>query len=74
MKPRQIKGRKELLLVYALAVLLMFVRIDYWWWGKSMPMILFDWINLPMLYQFFIWAVGYLLVIFTANRIWVDDD
>ena len=58
----------------ALAILLMCIRVDVWWWGEEMPMILFGWINLPMLYQFGIWLAGYSLVIYVAMRIWVDDE
>jgi hypothetical protein len=37
-----------------------------------MPMILFGWINLPMLYQFGIWVAGFTLVVYVANYIWTD--
>jgi hypothetical protein len=36
-------------------------------------MVLFGWLNLPMLYQFAMWVVGYLLVLYTVKYIWVDD-
>ena len=66
--------RKKLLVVYSLAVLLMIIRVDIWWWGEEMPMVFLGWINLPMLYQFAIWLAGYLLVIYVATRIWVEDE
>ena len=65
---------RKLLIVYVIAALLMFVRVDYWWWGKDMPMILFGWISLPMLYQVGIWLAGYLLVLYVATKIWTDEE
>ncbi len=60
-------------MVYVIAVLLMIFRVDIWWWGEDMPMILFGWINLPMLYQFGVWACGYALVIYVALKIWKEE-
>ena len=65
---------RKLLIVYVIAALLMIVRVDYWWWGKDMPMILFGWISLPMLYQVGIWLAGYLLVLYVATKIWTDEE
>ncbi len=67
-------SHRKMLIVYLIAALLMFVRVDYWWWGKDMPMILFGWINLPMLYQAGIWLAGYLLVLYVATKIWTDEE
>ena len=67
------KRRKRELVIYSLAIILMIIRVDLWWWGEEMPMVLFGWLNLPMLYQFAMWVVGYLLVLYTVKYIWVDD-
>ena len=67
-------SHRKLLIVYVIAALLMFVRVDYWWWVKDMPLILFGWINLPMLYQAGIWLAGYLLVLYVATKIWTDEE
>ena len=72
MKTNSARRRKKELIVYVLAAVLMFVRVDFWWWGKEMP--LYGWFTLPMLYQFGIWLAGWVLVMYTANRIWSDDD
>ncbi|MCK5351414.1 hypothetical protein KAJ77_02490 [bacterium] len=52
------KRRSRERLVYVLAVILMIIRVDIWWWGEEMPLVLFGWINVPMLYQFGIWVAG----------------
>ncbi len=67
-------SHRKLLIVYVIAALLMFVRVDYWWWGEDMPLILFGWISLPMLYQAGIWLAGYSLVIYVATKIWTDEE
>ena len=67
-------SHRKVLVVYFIAALLMFVRVDYWWWGEEMPLILFGWISLPMLYQAGIWLAGYLLVIYVATKIWTDEE
>ncbi len=67
------RRRKRELVIYSLAIILMIIRVDLWWWGEEMPMVLFGWLNLPMLYQFGMWVVGYLLVLYTVKYIWVDD-
>ncbi len=67
------RRRKRELVIYSLAIILMIIRVDLWWWGEEMPMVLFGWLNLPMLYQFAMWVVGYLLVLYTVKYIWVDD-
>ena len=64
--------RKKELIAYLLAAILMIIRVDFWWWDKEMPMVLFGWINVPMLYQFGIWVAGFALVIYVANFIWTD--
>jgi hypothetical protein len=35
------KRRSRERLVYVLAVILMIIRVDVWWWGKEMPLVLF---------------------------------
>ena len=60
-------------LIYVLAAVLMFIRVDLWWWGKEMPLIL-GWFTVPMLYQFGIWLAGWLLVLYTARFIWSDEE
>ena len=67
-------SHRKVLVVYLIAALLMFVRVDYWWWGEEMPLILFGWISLPMLYQAGIWLAGYSLVIYVATKIWTDEE
>ena len=67
------KRRSRERLVYVLAVILMIIRVDIWWWGEEMPLVLFGWINVPMLYQFAIWVAGFALVLYTVKYIWVDE-
>ncbi len=67
------KRRKRLQIIYGLAVILIIIRVDIWWWGEEMPLVLFGWLNLPILYQFGIWLAGWLLVLYTVKFIWVDD-
>lgn len=69
---RAARKRREKI-VYLLAAILMFVRTDFWWWGKETPLILFGWLTAPMLYQFGIWLAGWMLVLYTANRIWTEN-
>ena len=73
MKLNPQRRRKRELVIYSLAIILMIIRVDLWWWGEEMPMVLFGWLNLPMLYQFGMWVFGYLLVLYTVKYIWVDD-
>lgn len=67
-----IRNRRRL--VYAVAALLMILRVDFWWWGEPMSPVLFGWLNLPMLYQIGIWLAGYSLVLYTARVIWTDEE
>ncbi len=53
------KRRNRERLVYVLALILMIIRVDIWWWGEEMPLVLFGWINVPMLYQLGIWVAGF---------------
>ncbi len=69
--PRRRRKREKV--IYSLAAILIIIRVDIWWWGEEMPLVLFGWLNLPMLYQFGIWLAGWLLVLYTVKYIWVDD-
>jgi len=64
--------QKSVWIVYLLAAILMIIRVDFWWWGKEMPLVLFGWLSIPMLYQFGIWVAGFLLVLYVANYIWTE--
>ncbi len=68
------KKRGKLRIIYTLAVILMIVRVDVWWWGEALPLNVFGWLNAPMLYQLGIWLAGYLLVIYVARVIWTEAD
>lgn len=61
------------IVVYLIALLLMLFRADWWWWGKITPIVLLGWLTVAELYQLAIWLVGWLLVIYTARRIWKAD-
>ena len=68
-------SKKALLsLVYVLAIVLLFVRVDFWWWGTKIHPIIAGWITLPMLYQLGIWAAGVVLVYTVCFGIWTDDE
>ena len=64
----------QLRIIYALAVILMIIRVDIWWWGETQPLDVFGWLNAPMLYQLGIWLVGWMLVIYVARFIWTEED
>ena len=57
-----------------IAAALMILRVDFWWWGVAMPPVLFDAVNLPMLYQFAIWVAGWALVVYTVNTPTADGE
>ncbi|MBN1308942.1 MAG: hypothetical protein JXA18_13550 [Chitinispirillaceae bacterium] len=59
--------------VYVLAVVLLFIRIDLWWWGTKIHPIIAGWITLPMLYQLGIWAAGVALIFIVCFAVWKDD-
>ena len=68
-------SKKALLsLVYVLAIVLLFIRVDFWWWGTKIHPIIAGWITLPMLYQLGIWAAGVVLVYTICFNIWTDDE
>ena len=60
-------------IVYALAVVLLFLRVDFWWWGTKIHPIIAGWITLPMLYQLGIWVVGVILVYIVCLVVWKDE-
>lgn len=60
--------------MYLIAAFLMFIRIDWWWWGKKIGPFVFGWLSYPMLYQLLIWAVGWLVVIITCKYLWGGDE
>ena len=68
MKPKSI-----LTIVYVVAVALLFLRVDFWWWGTKIQPILAGWITIPMLYQLAIWAVGVVLVYTVCMVVWKDE-
>jgi hypothetical protein len=57
-------------LIYVIAGIILIVRIDFWWWGKKIHPIIAGWLTIPMIYQFFLWAVGYALVLIVCFKIW----
>lgn len=61
-------------IVYALAVILMLIRADFWWWGKDFRPLLFNWLSWPEIYQLLIWLAGYALVAYTVYSVWEDSD
>jgi len=64
--------KKQEIMVYLAALFLMIIRVDIWWWGDIGEPLLGGWFSIPMLYQFFIWVLGYALVIYTVYRVWKD--
>jgi hypothetical protein len=62
------------LIVYALALILIFIRADFWWWGRDFKPLLFRWLSWPEIYQLLIWLAGYALVAYTVLHIWKDTD
>lgn len=61
-------------LVFGAAALLMIIRVDFWWWGDAGAPLVFGWLTVPMLYQLGIWLCGWLLVLYTAGRLWSDSE
>jgi hypothetical protein len=59
--------RRRAWIIGTLIMLVMTLRVDFWWWGREMPPVLLGVFNLPMLYQFALWAIGWALVVYTAN-------
>jgi hypothetical protein len=63
-----------LTVVYILATILLFVRVDLWWWGTKIQPIIAGWITLPMLYQLGIWLAGSILLYVLCYAVWTDDE
>jgi len=61
-------------IVYLIALVLMIIRVDFWWWGTKIYPIYGGWITVPMIYQFCIWAVGYVLVLIICKTVWPADE
>lgn len=59
--------RRQAWTIAVLVLLLMIVRVDFWWWGEDMPPVLFGVFNLPMIYHLLIFVAGWALVVATTN-------
>ncbi|MBP8625753.1 MAG: hypothetical protein KBE27_04765 [Syntrophorhabdaceae bacterium] len=66
------KHWKEII-VYICAAILLVIRVDFWWWGKKIYPIILGWLTVPMIYQFFIWLAGYVLVSYICIALWDKD-
>ncbi len=66
--------RSTLTIIYCLSVLLMVVRIDWWWWGTKIDPLIFGWLTIPMLYQIGIWLAGIALVFWLCIGVWAKQD
>lgn len=58
--------------VYIAAIILAFIRVDWWWWGEKVEPFILGWFTWPMLYQVGIWLIGYGLVIYTVYCLWSE--
>lgn len=67
------KIKRRAIIVYLLALFLMFARVDFWWWGEIGEPLLGGWFTMPMLYQLLIWILGYALVIYTVFFVWQEE-
>lgn len=61
-------------LLYAICVFLVIIRVDFWNWGKVSEPVFLGWLSSNELYQFFIWFVGLILVLWVFNSFWYDPD
>lgn len=59
--------------VFAAAAALMVLRVDFWWWDRIMPPVLFGWLTVPMLYQLGILVCGWALAVYAAGHLWRDE-
>ncbi len=64
---------KQVWIVCLLAALLMFIRVDVWWWGKDMPPVLFGSLSWPMLYQLLLWLAGWALTVYAVDTLGLDE-
>jgi len=60
--------------MYLIAVILMVIRVDWWWYGKKVGPFVFGWLSYPMLYQLGIWLAGWIVVIITCKYLWADGE
>ncbi len=67
MKPKE-------LLLYAICAFLVFIRVDLWNWGEISEPVFLGWLSYNELYQFFIWLVGFILVLWVFSSFWYDPD
>jgi hypothetical protein len=66
--------RATLTSIYILSVVLMVIRVDWWWWGTKIDPLIGGWLSLPMLYQFGIWLAGTSLVFWLCLGVWGKQD
>jgi hypothetical protein len=66
--------KKQAWIVGSLALLIMVVRVDFWWWGEVMPPVLFGTVNLPMLYQGVLWAAGWALTVYAVDALKLEEE
>lgn len=64
------KIRFKLGIIYLLSVVLMVLRVDWWWWGTKIEPFIAGWLTIPMLYQLGIWAAGTTLVFWLCLGVW----
>jgi len=70
------EGQKSTLnfFMYLLFAVLLIIRVDWWWYGWKIEPFVFGWLTYPMLYQLFIWFVGWMVVIITCKYLWSDGE
>lgn len=66
--------RLLLTIVYIVSIVLLFLRVDFWWWGEKIHPVFAGWITVPMIYQLGIWAVGVVLVYIVCLVVWKEDE
>lgn len=66
--------RATLTIIYILSVVLMVIRVDWWWWGTKINPLIGGWLSLPMLYQMGIWLIGTGLVFWLCIGVWAKQD
>jgi len=66
--------RSTLTIIYSLCVVLMILRVDWWWWETKIHPLIGGWLSLPMLYQLGIWLAGTALVFWLCIGVWEKED
>ncbi len=66
--------RATLTIIYILSVVLMVIRVDWWWWGTKIHPLIGGWLSVPMLYQVGIWLAGTGLVFWLCIGVWGKQD